>query len=249
MPNVRGKAQYLGGWPVDYDPITGEITMSSAPVWFYDDFGGAGHLAIPTSVSAGSNWCAKLVKTSGSPSVGAIVNLGAVKIALDATNEIQDAVLYTADQLAYQGTQGLGFETRLQMTTTPTAGTKATAGMQSASSGSGPTGIAAYLRFSLTGNGQLLAESYDGVTQLSVNTGITIATNTEWHILRVDASDVTNVKFYVDGNQVCTTTTFPFAATGALAQLQPMAEVYKTAGTSVGALTLDYIQVTQNTRQ
>ena len=247
MPAIRGKGAYSGGWPITYDPVTGEVTMYDGPIWFYDDFMGAGHTSIPTTVSSGSNWCAKLVKTSGNPQVGDPSNVGVILISLDATNEKQDAVLYCYDQRCYAGTNGLGYETRIQIPVMPTSGTKCVFGMAAAWA-DGPNNIAAYLRFSVNGNGLLLAESYDGFTQLSVSTGITILTPAEWHVLRIDASDVTNVKFFVDGNPVCTTTIFPFAATGVAAQLQPYASAYKASGTSVGTFLLDYVQITQNTR-
>ena len=247
MPAIRGKGAYSGGWPITYDAVTGEVTMYDGPIWFYDDFMGAGHTSIPTTVSAGSTWCAKLVKTGGNPQVGAPVNAGVVQVALDATSEKQDAVLYCFDQRCYSGANGLGYETRLQIPVLPTSGTKCVFGMAAAWA-DGPDNIAAYLRFAVNGNGLILAESYDGTTRLSVSTGVTVQTTSEWHVLRLDASDPTSAKFFIDGNPVCATTTFPFAATGLAAQMQPYASAYKASGTSVGTFQLDYVQITQNSR-
>jgi hypothetical protein len=245
MPVIRGKGSYYGGFPIVTDSVTGEVTTNSSPIFFYDDFMGAGHLAIPTTASAGSNWCSKIVKTAGTVTVSAIVNTGFLSHITDATSEKQDAVLYCADQRAYTVNQGLQYETRMQLGVIPTAGTKAVAGVAAAWA-DGPNNIAQYLRFAVNGNGTILCESQDGSTQLSVSTGITVTTTTEAHILRIDATDVTNVMFFVDGAQVCASTTFPFAATGANAQVQPYSSVYKASGTSVGTLNLDYVAIWQN---
>jgi len=247
MPIVRGKGSYYGGWPIITDTTTGEVVGVNNPVYFYDDFQGAGHTSIPTSVSSGAFWCSKIVKTAGTVTVSAVANgpNGQIALATDATSEKQDAVLYTADQRAYSVATGLQFETRVQLGVIPTSGTKAVFGVAAAWA-DGPNNIAQYLRFAVNGNGQILCESQDGSTQLSVNSGVTVATTTEWHILRIDATDPTNIGFYIDGNQVATSTTFPFAATGANAQVQPYSSVYKASGTSVGTVNLDYVAIWQN---
>lgn len=245
MPAVRYKGGYVNGTPFEYDPVSGEYVNYGSPVYFYDDFMGAGHTVIPTSASAGANWGSKIVKTSGTVTVAAVANAGIVQLATDATSEKQDAVFYCLDQRAYTANLALVYETRIQLPVIPTSGTKAVFGVAAAWA-DGQNNIAQYLRFAVSGSGTLLCESQDGTTQLSVSTGITISTTTEWHILRIDASDVTNVKFFVDGNQVCASTAFPFAATGANAQVQPYASVYKASGTSVGTVSLDYVAIGQN---
>jgi len=247
MPVARIKGAYSAGIPTFTDITTGEIVGVTNPVFFYDDFQGAGHTSIPTTVSSGANWCAKIVKTSGTVTVSAVANgaNGQVALITDSTAEKQDAVLYTADQRAFTVTNGLQFETRVQLGVIPTSGTKAVFGVAAAWA-DGPNNIAQYLRFAVNGNGQLLAESKDGTTTLSVDTGVTISTTAEWHILRIDATDVTNVLFFADGVQVASNTTFPFAATGANAQVQPYAAVYKASGASVGTINIDYYALWQN---
>lgn len=239
-PNSFGTLTY-------FDRVSGEVLLPVAPIWFYDDFLGAGHTVIPTAPAAGSNWCSKLVKTAGTVTVGAVANgaNGQIQIAIDATSEKQDAVLYCADQRAYSGAAGLVYETRIQLPVIPTAGTKAVFGMAAAWA-DGPNNIAEYLRFAVNGSGALLCESQDGTTQLSVASGVTIATTGEWHILRIDASDPTSVRFFVDGQQVASTQVFPFAAAGAAAALQPYASVYKAAGASVGSVALDFVSISSN---
>lgn len=244
MTVARIKGAYYGVIPTFTDPTTGEVVGVTNPVYFYDDFMGAGHLSIPTSVTAGANWCSKIVGAAP-PTVGALANAGVIQIATSATSEKEDAVLYCLDQRAYTVNLGLQFETRVQLPVIPTAGTKAVFGVAGAWA-DGQNNIAQYLRFAVNGNGQILCESQDGTTQLSVNSGVTVATTTEWHILRIDATDVTNVGFYIDGVQVCTTTTFPFAATSAAAQVQPYSSVYKASGTSVGTVAIDYVALWQN---
>jgi len=158
MPSTRLKGSSSMTTMLTIDSATGEVVSVVNPIFFYDDFMGAGHLSIPTTVSSGSNWCAKIVKTAGNVTVGALAHAGIIQLATDATPS-------------------------------------------------------------------------------------------EWHILRIDATDVTSVKFTVDGNQVCSGTVFPFAATGANAQVQPFFAVTKVSGTSVGMVNLDYAALWQNRAQ
>ena len=79
----------------------------------------------------------------------------------------------------------------------------------------------------------------------SADSGV-VAGTTTWRIYRIDCTDVTSIKFYIDGNQVAATTTFAYEATGADAILQPAVGLYKASGTGVGTVQVDYIRAWQN---
>lgn len=238
-------AKYVNGVIQWSDPTTGEIVDSMDALVFYDDFVGAGHTSIPTSVSAGATWCSKITKTAGTVTVSAVANgaNGIISLITDATSEAQEAIFYTADQRAFNITKALKYEAGAQLGVIPTTGTQASWGVSGAWASGGPASQTPYLRFRVSGSGAVFAESYDGTTATSVATGLTIATTTEWHIFRIDATVLTNIKFFIDGAQVCGSTTFAFAATGSGAAVQPFAEVYKASGTSVGTLNLDFISI------
>jgi hypothetical protein len=159
--------------------------------------------------------------------------------------EKQDAALYFGDQKNFDVTKGLVWEARAQLSVLPSAaGVQAVFGVSSAWI-DGPDNATQYLEFGATANGAILIRSQDGTTQNSIASGVTVLT-TEWHIYRIDCSDVTDIKFYIDGVQVSANNAVAFAATGANAILQPYNAMYKPSGTGVGTLTLDYVKAWQN---
>lgn len=224
-----------------YDDQTFERLAVFKPVYFYDDFEGA-DFTIPTSATAGYAWISKTVKTAGSPTAAFVSNAagGAVQVALDATSEAQEAVIYFGDQKSFDVTKKLVFEARVNLSTLPSAsGVLAVWGLQS-SWISGPSNAAECLRFGASGNGAVNAIANDGTTSTSDTTGVTVTAGA-WHIYRIDASDVTNVLFFIDGVQVADGV--PFAATSSSAILQPYLSVSKPSGTGVGTLQVDYVKI------
>ena len=94
-------------------------------------------------------------------------------------------------------------------------------------------------------SGAVYIQAFDGVTTTSFATGVTVGT-IDWHIYRIDANNLTDVKFFIDGVQVNTTGLVNFAATGTLAVLQPYLACYKPGGTGVATLTIDYVRACMN---
>jgi hypothetical protein len=231
-----------------FDSITYETTALFSPLAYADDFVGAGKMVIPGAGSpeSGMDWCAKIVG-AGPPTVAGVANAvgGQVACTLTSTSEKQDAALYWNDRKSLDVTKGVIFEARFQLSVLPSAaGVQAVLGLAS-SWVDGPDNNTCYLQIGATASGALLVRSYDGVTQISAAAGITLAT-TDWAILRIDAVDLTDVKMFINGNQVTTTGQINFAATGTLAVLQPYGAMYKPSGTGVGTLTIDSIKAWMN---
>ncbi|MBA7707638.1 hypothetical protein ES703_116514 [subsurface metagenome] len=109
----------------------------------------------------------------------------------------------------------------------------------------GPDSPAYRIYFTADGSGELFCESDDNATPLSVTSGVTLLA-TDWAILRIDATDVTGLKFFINGTRVATATAFPYAATGANAILQPYLGLYKASGAGVGTIDIDYVKMWQN---
>jgi hypothetical protein len=99
--------------------------------------------------------------------------------------------------------------------------------------------------FSAQASGAVLVTAFDGVTTTSIASGVTVGT-TDWHIYRIDLSNLADVAFYIDGVRVNADNTISFAATGTLAVLQPYLGCYKASGTGVGTLTTDYVRTWMN---
>jgi hypothetical protein len=227
-----------------YDLITQETVARFQPCLLDEDFLGAGHSSIPASGSpaTGYPWVQKLVKTAGSPSAAVVANsaAGIVALALDATSEKQEATLYANDQRNWDVTKNLTFETRVAFATLPTTSVEIVFGLQAAWI-DGPDNSAEYVRFQASASGLVNMQTYDGTTTTSASSGVTLVAGA-FHVFRIDASSVTNVRFFIDGVETSTTGQFQFAATGANAVLQPYTSVYKASGTGVGTVQVDMIQ-------
>lgn len=227
-----------------FDQATQELIAINAPLMFDDDFIGGGHTAgIPAagSPTAGYPWVKKIVGT-GPPTVALVSNAAGGQIAatLTSTSEKQDAALYWNDNLSLDATKGLVWAGRLQLTVLPSvAAVLARWGLQSAWI-DGPLNAAEYIRFGATGSGLIVMETFDGTTTTLANTTLTVNT-TDFHNYRIDCTDVTDIKFFIDGVQYNTAKQFAFAATGASAILQAYMSMYKASGVGVGTLTADAI--------
>jgi hypothetical protein len=249
--SVKVKGGYSGGAPVMYDTVSGETTFSGQPLFFEDEFVGAGHTAgVPVAGSpvAGYPWVKKIVGAAP-PTVAPVSNAGGGQMActLAATSEKEEATLYMNDNLSFDVTKGLIWEARVNVGVLPSAGqVQMVWGLQSAWI-DGPDNGSYYLGFGLLGNGNLIIRSKDGVTTNAISAAsIAALLTTDWHVFKVDATDVTNVQFYIDGNAITGLGTVAFAATGANAILQGYASAYKASGTGVGTLTLDNMQIRTN---
>ena len=227
-----------------YDQNTFETVARFQPCIVDEDFIGAGHASIPVngSPATGYPWVQKTVKTAGAPSVAVIANsaAGIVALALDATSEKQEATLYANDQRNWDVTKNLSFETRLAFSVVPGALVETVFGLQSAWI-DGPDNAAEYVRFQALASGLVNMQTFDGTTALTASTGITLAAGA-FHVFRIDASDVTNVHFFVDGVEVSTAHYFSFAATAPNSVLQPYFSVYKASGVGTGTMQVDVIQ-------
>lgn len=244
MMNTR--ARTVAGVETFYDSLTFETVMPMSPLFFEDDFLGARGTVIPTSATAGEPWVSKTVKSAGTPTVTAVANAagGQVACALDATSEKQDAILYFGDCKGLDVTKALVYEARIALSVLPSAASVQTVFGLSSSWIDGPDNGAAYLEFGATANGAINCRSQDGTTQNSLSSGI-VVTAGAFHLYRIDATDPTNVRFYIDGVDV-TPSTIAFAATGASAILQPYVSVYKPSGTGVATTAVDVVKIWTN---
>jgi hypothetical protein len=239
---VNGAAQS------EYDAATNETIVRLAAAILDEDFIGPGHSSIPAfgSPATGYPWVQRTVKTSGSPTVAIIANSsgGIVQNALDATSEKQEASLYANDQLNWDMTKYATYETRAAASVLPTLLAVGILGLHSAWI-DGPTNAAAYAHFSIGAAGLVSMQMFDGTTTTSGSTGVNLVAGV-FHSFRIDASDPTNLRFFIDGTEYSTKGQLAFAGTGAIAILQPYASVYKASGAGLASIQLDTVQVSMN---
>lgn len=239
------KSKFKNGILTVYDGQTHERVAPLAPLVFYDDFLG-GDLAIPAAGSAesGCRWVKKIVGAAP-PTVAKVANAanGVVACTLDATSEKQDAALYFGDQRNFVLTQGCIFEARVKLAVLPTGNAELVWGLLGDwIDGADNATYSAF--FTADGSGEVFCEVDDNATDSSATSGVTLTT-ADWAICRLDFTDPTSLKFYINGTQVASSTTFPYASTGANATLQPFFQAYKASGTGVGTLYVDYARIWQ----
>lgn len=245
---LRSRSIVTGDAQSEYDAATNETIFRNAAAVLDEDFIGPGHTSIPASGSpaTGYPWVKKTVQTSGTPTVAAVANSGGgiVQLALDATSEKQEGTLYANDSLNWDLTKYASYESRAAASVLPTLLAVAVFGLHSVWI-DGPTNAAEYVQFSVAASGAVSMQCYDGTTTANVATGVSLVAGA-FHIFRIDVSDPTNVRFFIDGIEYNTPGQIKFAATGASAILQPYASVYKASGAGVGSLQLDSVQVSMN---
>ena len=243
------KSKFKNGILNFYESGTQEIVAPLAPVYFYDDFVGS-NAAIPssTAMEAGMFW-SKLITSASTVSNASVAYVadaanGQVSCTLTTEAEVQHAMLYCGNQRNFSLLQGCVFEARVNLAVLPTSNSEVAFGLIGDASTAGPDGATYSAFFTADGSGELICEMDDNSTDYSATSSVT-ATTAQWKVCRIDASDYTNVKFYIDGNPVATGTTFNYGATGADAVLQPFIAAYSTSGTVAASIIADYVRVWQ----
>ena len=216
----------------------------NSQVNFYDDFLGA-DVVIPASgaVESGVKWSKKIVG-AGPPTVvktGDGVN-GMVLNSLTADSQKQDAALHMNDELMFSIAQGAIFEARLSLITLPTLLAVASFGLW----GAWADGGSLYrVGFEVPASGIVTCESDDNATDIPAASTVTLVAGV-YHIFKIDCTNQADIKFYIDGIRVCSTTTFANAASAANSKSQPHIGLYKASGEGLGVLSVDYVRLFQN---
>jgi hypothetical protein len=79
-----------------------------------------------------------------------------------------------------------------------------------------------------------------------IATGHTAVAGT-YDIYRIDFTDLTDVKFYINGTRVASGTTFDMSnLTAGEQQMQPYFSLDKTSGTGLGDINIDYVKIFSN---
>jgi len=243
------------GHQVFYDADTYETLYTSYPVVFVEDFLGA---AGGGPFDGTTVW--NVVDVDGSsPAVGATEAIvadssnGQFLLHLTAADEAQDAVLYMGDNKTFDVGNGLIFEARINMAVAPGGGDVsppepvcAVAGM------AGDHNLAkdsstehAWFRWDAS---MVCKTETDDTTNNNDDkaTGITCVAGT-YNIFRIDFTTITDVKFFIDGTQVSTGTTFDMSnLTAGEQQMQPYFSLDKASGTGLGDMNIDYVKIFSN---
>lgn len=229
---------YRGGQVVTYEGTTQETLQATSPLFFKEDF--LGRIINVTDV-----W-ATHITGSGPPTaaISASAGNGVAALTLTADNEAQLAGIDWNDQKPLVLNQSLVMEARFRLSVLPTGSVVACVGICGSHNAAVNT-VATSMWFRADGSGAITVETDDTSNETSaVATGTTLLT-TDWVVGRIDCSDISSVKFYLNGERVASGTTFNMSTAPTLA-LQPVARIGKESGaTTVGTLLVDYVTVWQ----
>lgn len=223
------------------DTDSKEVVLPVAPIVISDDFLGGNVAFTADSSEVVTFWAKRTVSGAGSPATVAKYADGLngyVSCALTSASEVQEAALYFDDQRTFKAGQGLFLEARISLAVLPTATSEIFVGFWGDTAAGGSNHR---LDFHWSASGVVYCETDDNTTDSGdISSGVTLVAN-QWAILQIDASNASNVKFYINGNRVCSSTTFAYTAT--TTYLQPYFGCYKPANAGVGTLAIDYVRV------
>ncbi|KKN24529.1 hypothetical protein LCGC14_0893910 [marine sediment metagenome] len=212
-----------------------EAVLPAAPCVFVDDFLGR---TLDLTV-----WQVLTISTNLTPAFVADQPGGVVQATLDSDNNAQDAGLYWLNQRAIDLKAGAVFDARVKIKVLPTGTATAVWGVAGNHNADKDT-IAQSAWFRLDGSGTLKIETDDATNNNDDKaTGDTLVADT-WYQFRIDFTDISDVKFYLDGIQVGTGTTFDMSdLTDAGSIVQPYFMLDKGAETSVGTMYIDVVRL------
>jgi hypothetical protein len=240
------KARWRAGQLAFYDGATHETILPLAPIVIFDDFlGGAVNTDLWTEIE--TNNATKAI--GGSILAYHLTNAG----------ETQDGGIYGKDDTPFNLDKGPVFEARVAIHVAPTSAAEVMIGVQNDAYATASNKFmvadevakyAAFGFYTTVGAGLVPVIRTDDSSLDSgiINSGFGAVVLDAYHIYRIDFTDVTNVLFYIDGEQVAKTTTFNMS-TGSNLLVQPVVMVdKKTADTGLGDIYIDYIKMWQATR-
>jgi len=232
------------GRQVFYDGSTFETLMTTFPVQYSEDFLGAAVDPFDGTI----DWNVIDVSAVGTVTTAIVADSsnGQFLLALDATDEAQDAVLYQNDNKTFDVGNGLIAEFRVNMAVSPGTGVCAVFGMCGDHNLDKDTATeAAWFRF----DASLVAkvESDDTTNNNDdIATGHTAVAGT-YDIYRIDFTTLSDVKFFINGGRVASGTTFDMSnLSAAEQQMQPYFSLDKASGTGLGSMNIDYVKIFSN---
>ena len=242
------KSKWKNGQLAFFDSSTHETVEPLAPMVFYDDFlGTVYNTDVWTALDLNSATLTVPAASVGAASIGAV-------------NENAAAGIYGKDDKAWNLDKGFIFECRMAVAVAPTLTSEIGFGVMNDSYGAASMRfmladeIAKYAFFGFyttSGSGLVPIIRTDDGTNASgiISTATTVVAGTH-NVYRIDFTDPSDVKFYIDGVGVATGTTFNMSA-GTNLMVQAWMAVYKASDattSAAGTVNWDYIRMWQATR-
>ena len=207
----------------------------------YDDFNGA-VATFPTSADPATPWLVADTSSSGSP----VYTKGTSEatLTLAATSEVENVCLSFGDALDIDIDDIQRVEMRVKISaSTMTSGSILVFGVGSARNDTADSVTAnAWFRMEGANSTTLVyCESDDGTNDNDdKSSGVTLGTTYKEFVIDFTGGK-SNVKFFIDGQRVASTTTFDMS--NYTAGLQPIVQIQKAANTNVNGVVVDYVKI------
>lgn len=208
---------------------------------YCDDF--LGHGELPASQSD-SDWLVDDTSSAGSPTYVKGGIGGEATLTLASTSEVENVCLHHGDDLGFDIDNIMLVEMRVKMSQAAlNSATQVAFGMCSARNDAIDS-IGEQACFRVIGADSTTAvvvETDDGTLDNDdVATGETLINAYKKFV--IDFNNKSDVKFFIDGKRVASSTTFSMANYSA--GLQPFLQIQKTADTNTDGVVLDYVKIT-----
>ena len=205
---------------------------------YEDDFIGT-VATFPTSADPATPWLVDDTSSSGTPTYTTGTSVAVLTLA--STEEVENVCLHHGDALSFDIDLIQSIEFSAKTVAALDSATTIVMGLGSARNDD-PDAVAANAFFKLAGSNAVVCESDDGTTDNDDKaTGVSLVAAYKRFLIDFTGGK-SNVKFYIDGERVASSTTFDMS--GYSAGLQPIFQIQKTSDTNTDALTLDYVSVT-----
>jgi hypothetical protein len=198
-----------------------------------------------TTTPGQNGWTIADVSTSGTPTYLCVTeDGGAAKLTLAATSEAEIVCLYMNNVLPYDLAQLQWVEIIAQVAGIDSA-TTLVMGLGNARNDTADS-VAVNAWFRMEGSASttaLVVETDDGTTDNDDKaTGQTLAA--VYKSLRIDfQSGISDIRFFIDGERVASSTTFSLAAITAGQNVQPIIQLQKASGTGTPSVTIAAVNV------
>jgi len=208
---------------------------------FYDDFNGA-VATLPTSADPATPWLVDDTSVTGTPTY--TKGTSALTMTLNNDNAVVNICSHFNDALDFDIDDIQSVEMRVKIgAATFTSGSILVFGLGSARADTADD-VAANCWFRMEGANSttlVYCESDDGTTDKNdISTGKTLGTTYKRFYIDFSGGK-SNVKFYIDGERVCASTTFDMSAYSS--GLQPIIQLSKAANTNADSVVVDYIEI------
>lgn len=207
----------------------------------YDDFNGA-VATFPTSADPATPWLVADTSSAGSP----VYTKGTSEatLTLAATSEVENVCLSFGDALDIDIDDIQRVEMRVKISaSTFTSGSILAFGLGSARNDTLDS-VAANAWFRMEGANSttlVYCETDDGVNDNDdKSSGVTLGTTFKEFVIDFTGGK-SNVKFFIDGQRVASTTTFDMS--NYTAGLQPIVQIQKAANTNANGVVVDYVKI------